>query len=206
MNLGTAHPSWQNIPSLYERHAEFFDRSRGKNLVEQPWLDMFLATAGPASDILDLGCGSGEPLAAYCIAKGHKVTGVDVSAPLLALCKARFPDQAWLLGDMQHCQLGKKFTAIMAWDSFFHLTPDGQRGMFTVFQRHAAPGAALMFTSGPGGGEAIGTFQGEALYHASLEADEYAGLLSSHGFALVRHVVEDQTCGGHTIWLARCLD
>lgn len=205
MSSNKVHPSWQNIPSLYERHADYFDGSRGKSLVEQEWMDKFLAIAGCGANILDLGCGTAEPLAAYCIANGHHVTGLDGSAPMLDLCRERFPDQEWLLGDMRHCRLGKVFKGILAWDSFFHLPPEDQRHMFAIFERHAAPGAALMFTSGPGAGEAIGEFQGEQLYHASLDSIEYGSLLTSHGFALVEHVIEDQSCGGHTIWLARYL-
>lgn len=37
--------------------------------------------------------------------------------------------------------------------------------MFPVFAAHAAPGAVLMFTSGPTAGEAIGEWEGEPLYH-----------------------------------------
>jgi hypothetical protein len=75
--------------------------------------------------------------------------------------------------------------------------------MFAIFRAHAAPGAALMFTSGPRDGEAGRTFHGEPLYHASLAPDEYRTLLDRHGFALVAHTTEDHGCGGHTIWLAR---
>lgn len=60
-----------------------------------------------------------------------------------------------------------------------------------------------MFTSGPAHGEAIGTFEGEALYHGSLAPEEYRTLLAENGFAVVDHVVEDPSCGGHTIWLAQ---
>jgi hypothetical protein len=60
-----------------------------------------------------------------------------------------------------------------------------------------------MFTSGPSHGEAIGTYRGEPLYHGSLDASEYRSLLDDNGFAVVAHVVEDPTCGGHTIWLAQ---
>jgi hypothetical protein len=72
-----------------------------------------------------------------------------------------------------------------------------------VFRRHAAPHAALMFTSGPAHGEAIGSFGGEPLYHASLDPSEYRSLLDQNGFHVVSHVVEDPACGGHTIWLAQ---
>jgi hypothetical protein len=75
--------------------------------------------------------------------------------------------------------------------------------MFPVFRRHASPNAALMFTSGPAHGEAIGSFGGEPLYHASLDPAEYRSLLDQNGFLVVSHIAEDPTCGGHTIWLAQ---
>jgi hypothetical protein len=106
------------------------------------------------------------------------------------------------VADMRTLSLGRTFDGLIAWDSFFHLTPDDQRRMFAVFQNHAAPQAALMFTSGPAHGEAIGTFEGEPLYHASLAPQEYHALLDAHGFRVVRHVAEDPACNGHTVWLA----
>ena len=67
----------------------------------------------------------------------------------------------------------------------------------------AAARAALMFTSGPAHGEAIGSYRGEPLYHASLDAAEYRTLLSANGFEVMAHMVEDPNCGHHTIWLAQ---
>lgn len=75
--------------------------------------------------------------------------------------------------------------------------------MFPLFRNHASNGAALLFTSGPSHGEAVGSFEGEPLYHASLDPAEYRALLHENGFAVVEHVVEDPDCGGHTVWLAR---
>jgi hypothetical protein len=75
--------------------------------------------------------------------------------------------------------------------------------MFLVFRDHAEPRAALLFTSGPAYGEAIGTLEGEPLYHSSLDATEYRRLLDENSFGVVAHVAEDQKCAGHTIWLAQ---
>ncbi len=197
------HPSSNDISALYERHAAAFDRDRGKRLVERGWFERFRQVMPEAADVLDLGCGSGEPVAHYLIAAGHRVTGVDSAPTLIDLCRSRFPDQTWIAGDMRKVSLARRFGGIVAWNSFFHLTPDDQRAMFTVFRDHAEPGAALMFTSGPAAGEAIGNYQGEALYHASLATAEYEVLLATHGFSVVQHVVEDQECGGLTVWLAR---
>ena len=196
-------PSSTHIVDLYERHAHAFDGDRGRSLVERGWLDRFRAAMGADRSILDLGCGSGEPLARFFVEHGHAVTGVDSSPTLIAMCAARFPAHTWIVGDMRRLALRARFGGLLAWDSFFHLTPDDQRAMFPIFRDHAAAGSALMFTSGPRAGEAVGTYQGEPLYHASLDGSEYAALLGAHGFEVIEHVAEDATCGGHTVWLAR---
>jgi trans-aconitate methyltransferase len=197
------HPSASEIVGLYERHAEAWDRDRGKTKLEQSWIDRFRAVARPGGSMLDVGCGSGVPIARYLIEQGHAVTGIDSSPSMIETCQARFPDHAWAVADMRRLALGRRFDGLIAWNSFFHLSHDDQRAMFPIFAAHAAPGAALMFTSGPKHGEAIGSFEGETLYHASLSSEEYNSLLSDHGFDVVEHVVEDQSCGGFTVWLAR---
>jgi hypothetical protein len=118
---------------------------------------------------------------------------------------AAFSKQEWIVADMRKLALQRTFSGILAWDSFFHLCYDDQRRMFPVFRAHAAPNAALMFTSGLVHGEAIGSFGGEPLYHASLDPSEYRSLLDRNGFHVVSHVVEDPNCGGHTIWLAQLI-
>jgi hypothetical protein len=60
-----------------------------------------------------------------------------------------------------------------------------------------------MFTSGPRHGSVLGEFEGEPLYHGSLDEDEYRSLLRQNGFEVVEHVVEDPACGEHTVWLAQ---
>lgn len=197
------HPSSSEISGLYERHARAWDSDRSKSLFERAWLDRFKAAIPPGESILDLGCGSGEPMARYLIDSGYRVTGVDSSQALIGLCEARFPDETWIVGDMREVRLDRRFGGILAWDSFFHLTPDNQQRMFAIFGAHALPGAALMFTSGPRAGEAIGSYRGETLYHASLDPAEYDELLSAHGFSVLSYVPEDPHCGGHTVWLTQ---
>jgi len=75
--------------------------------------------------------------------------------------------------------------------------------MFSRFQAHAAPGAALMFTSGDAEGEAIGELEGDPLYHGSLDPEEYRSLLADAGFAVIAHIAKDPACGHRTIWLAQ---
>lgn len=195
--------SSDDIVDLYNRRAREWDEARGRSLFERPWLDRFLALVPHAGSVLDIGCGGGEPISRYVLGQGRALTGVDSSAPLIALCRARFPDAVFEIGDMRRLDLGQRFDGLIAWDSFFHLDADDQRRMFPRFAAHAAPGAALLFTSGPHAGEAIGEFHGDPLYHASLDPEEYRSLLQTNGFEVIDMMAEDPSCGRHTVWLAR---
>ncbi|KAA1250631.1 methyltransferase domain-containing protein [Mycobacterium simiae] len=190
------------VIDIYQQHAASWSHDR-RDLLEKIWLDRLLNLLPANSQVLDLGCGTGVPIAHYLIDRGCRVTGVDASTAMIARCVSRFPTHEWHVADIRNLALNRKFDAILAWDSFFHLPQADQRRMFAAFQQHAAPGAALMFTSGTSAGELIGTYQGEPLYHASLDAAEYRALLHGNGFEVVTHVVEDPGCGHHTIWLAR---
>jgi trans-aconitate methyltransferase len=193
---------WDAVVDLYERHAHDFDQDRGRSLWEKSWLDTCLARTTPSGVVLDIGCGMAEPVARYMIHAGFRVVGVDSSPSMVAMCHARFPEHEWIVADMRQLNLGRRFDALVAWDSFFHLRPEDQRGMFQRFAAHARPGAPLMFTSGTGHGETVGAYHGEPLYHGSLDTAEYERLLNAHGFRVLDHRVEDEECAGHTVWLA----
>jgi len=193
----------EGIIDLYSRRALDWDRDRGKTLIEKGWLDAFLAHVPPTGAILDLGCGSGEPIARYLIGQGRRLTGVDAAPGLIGLCRRRFPDHDWRVADMRGLTLGRTFDGVIVWHSAFHLTPADQRGMLAVYARHVAPGGALMFTSGSEEGETVGEWRGEPLYHGSLSAEEYRARLDAAGFDLLANRVGDPETGGATVWLAR---
>jgi trans-aconitate methyltransferase len=194
------------IVAHYERHAFSWDADRrAASWLDRPPIERFLNFLPPGATVLDLGCGGGSPVALHMVAKGFRVTGIDSSPSLISLCRTRMPDQEWIVGDMRSLALDRRFGGILAWDSFFHLRPEDQEAMFRIFAAHAAPAAVLMFNAGPGRGEAIGSYRGDPLYHASLDAAEYAALLSDSGFELIEHSVNESIKGGRTFWLARAV-
>jgi SAM-dependent methyltransferase len=192
------------VIGLYTRHGLAWATDRAREpWFEGGWMARFLALLPARAALLDLGCGAGVPIAAHLVARGHAVTGVDASAPLLELFRRNCPGQPAVLADMRGLALGRVFQGILAWDSLFHLAAEDQRGIFATFRAHAAPGAALIFTSGPRAGIAMGRYAGEALFHASLDPEAYRALLDEAGFEVIAHRAEDPDCGGRTVWLAR---
>lgn len=192
-----------DILPTYEAHGAGFAATRGRSLFERPWLDRFLRyTTG--RELLDLGCGSGQPIAAYLGERNRDITGVDGAETMVKLFAKNLPNQKVIQADMRGLDLGKQFDGILAWNSFFHLGPDDQRAMFPVFAAHANPGAPVLVTTGHAEGEAIGEIDGGApVYHASLSPAAYRTLFDEAGFDVIDFIPEDPDCAGHSVWLAR---
>lgn len=192
-----------SVIEVYQRHGAAWAAARSAQLVEAAWLARFCALMPEGGAVLDIGCGAGVPLAGDLARRGFDVTGIDAAPTMVALFAQNLPGTPVHLADMRQLALGRRFDGLLAWDSLFHLSPEDQRPMFARLAAHAGPGAALMFSSGPAEGCAMGELEGEALYHGSLGAAEYRALLARAGFEVVDHVVADPTCGGRTVWLAR---
>ncbi len=94
------HRSKASIRETYDRIASSYAASRTR-----PWPEVleFVATLPPRSAILDVGCGHGRH-AKPAARAGHRVIGVDLCRPLLAIgndasAKAKTARVEWVVGD-----------------------------------------------------------------------------------------------------------
>ena len=194
------------IIGLYSRHADDWARMRDGplNADERPHLERFAAALPGKAEVLDLGCGSGRPIADWLIGRGFRLTGVDASPGLIARCRAAFPDHEWRVDDMRGLDLDRRFDGVLAWFSSFHLTTEAQAAMAAVYARHLRPGGVLMFIGGPRRGVAMGTWMDQPLYHASLEPPEYRAGLERAGLVDIEEAaltVRDEDSA--RVWTAR---
>lgn len=192
-----------DILATYEIEAAGWARDRNRSLWERSALAAAVAGRAPGLRVLDLGCGAGQPIAEWFVARGDHVTGVDGAAAMIAELRMRVPGAEAIQADMRGLALDLSFDVILAFNSFFHLSPDDQRAMFPVFAAHAAPGARLLLTTGPAAGEAVGRVGASPVYHASLAPDAYRALFKAWGFIVEWFRPEDAALKGHSVWLAR---
>ena len=188
--------------AVYERNAESYDARRSRALFEARWLRRFSGAMPEGGRVLDLGCGSGRPIAGWLIGEGFRLTGADFSEPMLQLARARWPNGDWRLSDMRTLDLPDRFDGIIGWDSFFHLTPDEQRACLPRLARHLNPGGVLMVTVGSIEGEVTGFVGEDPVYHASLSVAEYATLLDGCGMRMTAYLAEDPDCNYHSVMMA----
>ena len=114
------------------------------------YLERAQITGGP---VLDAGCGTGR-VSIPLVEAGFDVTGVDLSAAMLALAgvkrSALPPNVAARLqlveGDIAGLALGRRFNLIITPGRVFQflLTPEAQRAALEAFAQHLAPGGQLV--------------------------------------------------------------
>ena len=189
--------------AVYDASALAWDAERQGKFPEQFLIERLVAGLARDAAVLDLGCGSGQPIAAFLADQGLSVTGVDFSAQMLALASARLPEVRLVRQDMRFLSLGQRFQAIVAWDSFFHLTANEQSALIPKVADHLCAGGLFLFTCGPDAGEAWGKVAGGPVFHASLSRQGYANCLAQSGLKMVDFVAEDARVWGRSWCLAQ---
>ncbi len=193
----------ENVYKVYNKIATWFSENRPSTLMEKSYLDDMIDRLPANATILDLGCGTGNPILKYLVSKNINVIGVDASNAMLEIAQKDFPAVEFILQDMRLLSLNKKFDAIIAWHSYFHLPATAQPAMFERFKEHLNPDGILLFTSGTERSEAWGMNGGENLFHASLNTKEYENLLEKYHFEVLKHKINDPDCGNATVWIAK---
>lgn len=190
------------IAELYQRHALAFDAARRRSFPERPWLDRFVRSIPNGGEVLDLGCGGGEPVARYLADRGYRLTGIDIAPSMVKLARTRFARHRWIEADMRKFAAEPNaYDGIIAWSSLFHLDVEAQEKLIPRIALWLKRGGVALFNTGPDRGVRIGEFEGEALFHASLAPGEYRALFARSGLAELAHRIEDPDCGGMTVWL-----
>ncbi|MEL6687961.1 MAG: class I SAM-dependent methyltransferase [Pseudomonadota bacterium] len=202
--MNPSDPIMAKTRQTYREQAQTYDAVRHRNGSELVWLERFLEAFPDGHDILDLGCGNGEPFTRALLGKGFNLTGVDFSPELLAISEARYPNARWLEGDLRHLDFGDEtFDGLICWGVMFHLTQEDQRQLIRDMAGLLNPGGIIMMTIGDQAGEGEG-FVGDAkVYHASLSVESYKATLKRAGFDILRLTIRDEDCGGATVVLAQ---
>ena len=116
----------------YDLIASGFAKMRDSFNTEQKYIDLLIDHLKPNANILDVGCGSGFPIASYLIERGFQVTGVDSSKELLKIAEKKCPLMRTILGDIRSITINQKFDAIVEWWCLFHLPKEDHAKMIGI--------------------------------------------------------------------------
>jgi trans-aconitate methyltransferase len=187
----------------YDVIADAFEAARKVKRWELPYFERLASLLKPGERLLDCGCGTGHVGLGSLVAAQVSVTALDGSAAMVAHFRRRYPDVPVVESDMLAYEPTEKLSAIIAWDSFFHLTHAEQARMIERFGAWLRPGGYLLFTSGPGHSAISGTMFEVPFAYASYSDAAYRDLLAASGFSVLLSDFDEPQAAIHKVWLAR---
>jgi ubiquinone/menaquinone biosynthesis C-methylase UbiE len=173
-------------------------------------LDLLLPRLDPHSEVLDLGCGCGDPVASK-LAIGHHVTGVDFSSEQIRRAKESVPSATFIEADIASLRLdASRFDAIVAFYVIFHLPRAEQLELLSSIRRWLKPGGYFLATLSLWNEEPYTEdFFGVEMFWTNFALEEYIGFLQDLGFEMLETSMlshgynEDRPVETHPLVFAR---
>ncbi|MEP7273117.1 MAG: class I SAM-dependent methyltransferase [Acidobacteriota bacterium] len=210
------------MQNSYDQISEQWHASaRGQAYVDRVlgYVDLVLAGLQPGAGVLDLGCGTGNPIARYIAEKGFLVTGVDQSARMLEIAHNEVPEAVFIHADMVDVELTGKFAAAIAWDSVFHVERKYHFDIFRKLANALVPGGRLLLSIGgsdsasncedsasdvdPESEGFTSQMHGHTFFYSGYDPQVARHLLESAGFEIEVWEVDDPSARGHIAVITR---
>lgn len=151
---------------------------------------------------LDVGCGAGGRFVRVLQAKGFSITGIDVSAEMIALARENHPQHSFFVADICVWPSAEKFDFIVAWDSIFHLPFEQQRHVVSKLCQLLAEDGILIYTFGDAYGDHTDQWHGDTFYYSSIGINENLKTLIDNGLSIF-HLELDQYPERHVYVIAK---
>lgn len=148
----------------------------------------------PGTEILDVACGSGKPLALALRKAGFAVAGIDASARLCEAFCENLPGAPVRCEAAEHSDwFGRQFAGVICVGLVFLLPEHEQPALIANLARAVAPGGSLLLSAPAEAGDWNDLLTGRR--SVSLGADRYRELLRDTGLAVAREL--DDEGGNH---------
>lgn len=175
-----------------------------RNFAARKYVELVLRGLALGARVLDVGCGTGEPIARHMAARGFRVVGVDESERMLEIARRVVPGAEFVRADMCEMNLAGGFAAAIAWDSVFHVGRGRHHEVYAKLRGLLDPGGRLLLSAGGTGHEGFTSeMYGREFFYSAHEPSETLRLLTEEGFAVELCEEDDPSSRGHIAVVAR---
>jgi len=128
--------------------------------------------------VLDVGCGTGF-FTAFYLARGAKVTGIDIAPTSIERLRARHPEATFVLADVSETPAPGRYDLVNAFDVLYHVVDEGRwEAALAHLADAVVPGGLLLVTD---------TFmapRAEAAHNRMRPLERYRAVLEPRGYRL----------------------
>jgi 2-polyprenyl-3-methyl-5-hydroxy-6-metoxy-1,4-benzoquinol methylase len=133
----------------YDALSERYDEQYGGDTKYRAWLEELRGRVPVGSAVLDLGCGSGIPVARDLAASGYRVTGVDISEVQVSRASQLVPQAEFVQADMASVVFSRaSFAAVVSLFTLIHLPLEDQFPLLERIASWLVPDGVLVVTTG----------------------------------------------------------
>ena len=175
------------------------------------YLERLLELLPTASDVLELGCGAGEPVTRR-LAERHRLVAVDVSARQLELAARSAPQAQLLLADMLELAFAPdSFDAVVAFYSMTHVPREHHADLLARIGRWARPGGLVLLTmsAADNPGSVDDDWLGAPMYFSHFDSATNRALVQRSGIRILSADVVDEDArdaGARFLWVIGRID
>jgi cyclopropane fatty-acyl-phospholipid synthase-like methyltransferase len=170
-----------------------YDKIAGKYAVARrkfdslPYLEKLRAALPEGADVLDLGCGSGVPVAKFLVDAGCRVRGVDLSEKQIELAKRNVPEGTFELRDISGIGVGEyAVDAVVSFYAIFHVPRETHADLFAKMRSFLRPKGMLLVTMAATDWEGIdANFLGEPMFESHYGPKKNAQMIRDAGFKIL---------------------
>ncbi|MEU5163231.1 class I SAM-dependent methyltransferase [Streptomyces sp. NPDC020875] len=157
--------------------------------------------------VLDLGCGSGVPVARTLAAAGYRVVGVDISAVQIRRARERVPGAEFLHADATTVRFAPaSFDAVVSLYALIHIPLAEQPPLLRRAAEWLRPGGCFVATTGHGewtGTEEDWLGSGAPMWWSHADAATNREWLEQAGLTVEQQEYVPEGDSGHTLFRAR---
>ncbi|KTD53793.1 methyltransferase [Legionella santicrucis] len=130
--------AYDNIAKIWHEKRDWY--------IEQPSIDEMITQLHSGATILDVGCGSGKPIAAYLKNHGFPIYGLDISPKQIEYAKQIIPEKNLFIADIFDFSTKMRFDAIVCWFMLFHIHASLHETVLKKFYDLLKPEGLLLIT------------------------------------------------------------
>jgi 2-polyprenyl-3-methyl-5-hydroxy-6-metoxy-1,4-benzoquinol methylase len=190
----------------YDALSVRYDQQCGGETKYLPWLSELRERIPAGGAVLDLGCGSGVPVARDLAAAGYRVTGVDLSEVQIRRARELVPQAEFVRADVTAIDFAPAaFDAVVALYVLIHLPLEDQPPLLARIASWLRPAGLFLATTGHRawtGTDENWLGGGVPMWWSQADAATYRSWISQAGLSIEREEFVPEGDTGHTLFLA----